>query len=391
MSDIETADAPDIDPAPDSGPRLKWGDRPSEPEVDTFGCGFWEETEEAETRRRSMCFLFGQAPNHARRKVCKRCAVPFIDNGPFNKRHFCSHQCAYLFNGKRYRERQRLANMPELKKCKRCLCGFFPRFPKSQLFCTVRCQREDAHDRDLAARGKKWGKGAEVACKCGCGVIFPKLKHNQLFYNDACRQRQGQRNWRSKDRVMRLRKFRCGFCKKSTFTTRPSKKYCSANCCQKAFQSTLRTTSITRQCVVCGKDFDGINGKRKSCPGECERQLMRIRNQRRNLPKTERACVECGASFQSNLHNQRFCCPEHADLHRAKLLGKNYPTANCLLCGAEFDRRTITDKFCCRQHGNAHRRRLRKPEMAAYVSHSDRKANKDHASTNDCKPIAEAG
>lgn len=145
----------------------------------------------------------------------------------------------------------------------------------------------------------------------------------------------------------------------------------------------------TRQCAVCGEDFQQKRPAIITCSFKCRAQLPHNTGGPRVKAGLEpRTCTQCGAEFQPTRQKQAFCSPDcyrhSAQIQETRRKANqnrkiiDLQPRECLTCGNEFqpvrEAQVTCSKLCYRKAPEArtyreqyNERRRNDPELSAHV------------------------
>ena len=210
-------------------------------------------------------------------KKCKACDKEFTISG-FNryKKVFCSNKCLRYYHDGSYKR------LNTKKECAFCGKEFTPKKRTDEKYCSVRCRKDMQNKKEYLARKKNWKKTCAV-----CSKVF-----ESKFKNKTC-----------SEECAKIRK-------KSLRAKQPSK----------------ALPPITKNCVVCDKEFEavGFGRSRKTCSKKCA-------DKRRNKQATNwhhktkvlqiKKCLYCDKTF--NPHGKQKTC---GSKECKKKLDKDWPS-----------------------------------------------------------------
>lgn len=123
----------------------------------------------------------------------------------------------------------------------------------------------------------------------------------------------------NKERDM-IEKRICPYCGKEFESSHRTKKFCSADCCNKHYKELGRSkraaekVGSTIECEWCGKEFIATSVRSKYCSKECREKAMHQQAKEERLErKKKKSCTICGkplGEYHSNLYCSKKCAYE---------------------------------------------------------------------------------
>lgn len=142
--------------------------------------------------------------------------------------------------------------------------------------CSIECRKENK-----LRESRKWSAehyipqvGRKVSVCVVCGKEFAVKSGGTITCSAECRK------IRRKEKDHKVKKCTCAFCGKE-FETLHIRRYCTAECRNKAKSAAALVDHPEKKCAVCGKTFKPKQLRAEYCSKQCQKKLYQERSQKR--------------------------------------------------------------------------------------------------------------
>jgi endogenous inhibitor of DNA gyrase (YacG/DUF329 family) len=218
--------------------------------------------------------------------ICQKCGKSFLRKGTGRPAKFCSKECKYIYERKKYQ----LEHPKELKslRCKHCN-KLFESYSRKTKYCSDQCKKL-ANDESRPVYEKKCVQ---------CGIVFTTKKKNQKTCSQECGRKQGHETQK--------KYYTCRYCGKIFSKENAYRmKYCSTACAYAAnripaaiLEERAAKKKLQKLCLWCGKSFITTYSYKKYCSKQCS-YCGSLRDKRNKWAEEfvpiNFKCKECGTS-----------------------------------------------------------------------------------------------